>query len=98
MTKITKEEVKHVALLARIGINEADLEKYAHDMQSILKYVEVLQQVDTNDISPTYQVSGNCNVMQDDEIEKGLKREDILVLAKDKDLANFITKGVFDNE
>jgi aspartyl-tRNA(Asn)/glutamyl-tRNA(Gln) amidotransferase subunit C len=98
MVKITKEEVKNIANLARIKIEDGELEKYSAEMQSIIEYIEMLNKIDTTQVEPTYQVSKNKNIMQDDIVETGLTREEVLALAKHKDRVNFITKGVFDNE
>lgn len=98
MSDISREEVKHIANLARIKVSENELEKYSKDMQEIVGYIDLLNKIDTTGIEPTYQVSKNVNVMQADEVELGLNREEVLALAKYKDKVNYITKGVFNNE
>lgn len=72
--KLSKEEVKHIALLARLGLNEEEVEKYSEQLSSILDYVELLKEVDTDGIEPTAQVTGLENVMREDEVERCEKK------------------------
>ncbi len=73
---ISKEDVQHIAALARIGLSDEEVEKFKKDLESILDYVKELQEVDTKNIEPTSQVTGSYNVIREDE---GEKRGDALV-------------------
>jgi aspartyl-tRNA(Asn)/glutamyl-tRNA(Gln) amidotransferase subunit C len=64
---LTPEEVKKVALLARIELRDGELEKFQKDLSSILDYVEELKQVDTEGLEIVSQVTGLENVQRDDE-------------------------------
>lgn len=66
---LSKEEVEHIALLARLGLTNEEVEKYGEQLSSILDYVEQLKKVDTEGIEPTAQVTGLENVMREDRIE-----------------------------
>ena len=66
--KLSKEEVKHIALLARLGLSEEEMEKYTQQLSSILDYVEQLKEVDTEGVEPTAQVTGLENVLRSDLI------------------------------
>lgn len=66
---LTKKEVEHIALLARLGLKEEEIEKYGNQLSSILEYVEQLQEVNTDGVEPTAQVTGLENVMRLDEIQ-----------------------------
>jgi len=66
---LTKKDVEHIALLARLGLTEEEKEKFASQLSSILEYVEQLKEVNTEGVEPTAQVTGLENVMQADEIE-----------------------------
>ena len=46
--QLTDEEVRHIALLARLGISDAEVEKFRNQLSSILENMDILQQVDTN--------------------------------------------------
>lgn len=66
---LTKQEVEHIALLARLGISESEVEKYASQLSSILEYVEQLKEVNTDGVAPTAQVTGLENMMRPDVVE-----------------------------
>lgn len=65
--KLTKDQVKHVAALARLGIEEKEVEKFQTQLSGILDYVEQLNEVNTDNIEPTAQVTGLKNIMRSDE-------------------------------
>lgn len=66
--KITKDEIQHIANLARIDITEEEKEKYALEMSAILGYIEQLKEVDTKNIKPTAQVTGLANITREDQL------------------------------
>jgi aspartyl-tRNA(Asn)/glutamyl-tRNA(Gln) amidotransferase subunit C len=68
--KLTKEEVEHIAKLARLGISEEEKEKFSEQLSSILEYIEQLKEVDTDEIPPTAQVTDLENVMAMDIINE----------------------------
>ncbi|MDP5039071.1 MAG: Asp-tRNA(Asn)/Glu-tRNA(Gln) amidotransferase subunit GatC [Candidatus Gracilibacteria bacterium] len=87
---ITQEEIKKISInLAKIKPkNEEKLEK---DINSILEYVDLLNEVDTNGINPTVSVIGkNDNILRKDEINKKNSREELLNCSKQKIIANQI--------
>ncbi|OGY47401.1 MAG: hypothetical protein A3J65_00010 [Candidatus Buchananbacteria bacterium RIFCSPHIGHO2_02_FULL_45_11b] len=94
---LSKQEVKHIALLARLGLTAEEIEKFAGQLSSILDYVEQLKEVDTEGVLPTAQVTGLENVMADDAINQvGPKvREELLKLAPEREDNLVKTKSVF---
>lgn len=68
--KLTREQVVHVAKLARLGLTEAEIEKFQSQLSSILDYVEQLNEVDTEGVPPTAQVTGLLNIKREDEVKK----------------------------
>ena len=64
--KLTKDEVKHIAQLARVGIPEDKLDYYAEELSAVLKYVEQLNEVDTKNIEPKAHVADLASVFRDD--------------------------------
>jgi aspartyl-tRNA(Asn)/glutamyl-tRNA(Gln) amidotransferase subunit C len=64
--KISKEEIKHVAELARLKLTIEEEEKFGEQIESVLQYVEKLNEVDTKNIPITAQVSGLVNVTRAD--------------------------------
>lgn len=66
--KLSKEQVAHVAHLARLALTEDELEQYSQQLSAVLEYVDQLQTVETAGIEPVAQVTGLVNVLQDDEV------------------------------
>ncbi len=94
---LSKKEVEHIALLARLGLTEAEKEKFAKQLSSILDYVEQLKEVETEGIEPTAQVTGLENVMRPDVIEKCPKEimKKLIELAPESEDNLVKTKSVF---
>ena len=63
---ISKSEIKKLATLARIDITEAEEEKFQHDLERILEYVDELKKANTDDLQPLARGMGLENVMQSD--------------------------------
>jgi len=78
---ITREEVRHVAMLFRMGLSEKDIAKFQQQLSQILDYFQVLQQVDTEGVPPTSHTLSLQNVMRDDEPRPSYPAEDILANA-----------------
>lgn len=74
MSSISKEQVEHIAKLARIELTEKEKEKLTQDLSSILDYFDQLNKVDTTKIKGISQVTGLDSVMRNDEIKQGDKR------------------------
>ena len=68
MAKLTRDDVLHLARLARLELSDAEVQKMQLELDSILGYVEQLQDVDMTGLSPTTQVTGLQNVTRPDEI------------------------------
>lgn len=67
--KLTKDEVARIAMLARLKLTDAELEKFAAQLTDILAAVDLLSEVDTDNVEPTAQVTGLQNVAEQDEIQ-----------------------------
>ncbi len=79
MKKVTKDEIKKLANLSRIKLDDEEAESLRSELEKILGYVDQLSQVDTEGIEPTSQVTGLVNQMRPDEEEDyGTTREDLL--------------------
>ena len=73
--KLTKEEVRKIAKLCRLEFTEEELEKFQKDLSRILDFVEQLNEVDTQGVEPTYQVTGLFNVFRQDEVKESSLEE-----------------------
>lgn len=67
---LTKEEVQHIAKLARLDLTEEELAKFQTELSSIVEYIGTLSEVDTNGVEETAQVTGLVNRLREDEAEK----------------------------
>jgi len=67
VTKISKEQVEHIAELARIGISEEEKQKFQENLGSILDYIDKLQKVDVSGVEPIAHISGLENQTRKDE-------------------------------
>lgn len=76
--KLDLATVEHIAMLARLGLSDAEKESMREQLSSILSHIEVLQEVDTDDIPPTAQVIELQNILRDDEVEPSLTVEEVL--------------------
>jgi len=67
---ITKEQVLRIAKLSKFELDEKEIEMYQGQLSSILTFVEQLAEVDTENVEPTYQVTGLQTVLRDDEVKE----------------------------
>jgi len=68
MTKLTLEEVKHIATLAKLQLSEDEINKFPSQLSSVLDHVGELSGVDTQGVKPTSQTTGLENVFRSDEM------------------------------
>lgn len=64
---LTDKEVKHIASLARIKINDKEEKSLKKDLSSILEYIDKLNEVDTTGVEPLYQTTGLVDSFRTDE-------------------------------
>ena len=79
------DDVKHVAKLARLSLTPDKLEKFAGQLESILHYVEKINQVDTSGVEPMAHALPVKNVLRDDRPEPGLPIDKVLQNAPETD-------------
>lgn len=94
-TKLTTEEVKHVAKLAKLTLTEPEVKKFQKQLSEVLDYVDVLKKLDIKDIEPTSQVTGLENIFRSDEPGPSLQPEEVLKNAKEKNNGLFLVKAIF---
>ena len=95
--KLSREEVLHIALLARLGVNETEVDRLSEQLSNILENFEALQQVDTTDTPPTAQSIPLQNVMRgDDEVTPSLSQSQILANAPRRQGNFFRVKAVLE--
>jgi aspartyl-tRNA(Asn)/glutamyl-tRNA(Gln) amidotransferase subunit C len=78
---LSRDEVRHVALLARLALEAGDEEFYAEQLSGILAHIDRLQQLDTESIPPTAQVVEVTNTLREDVPRPGLSQAEALANA-----------------
>ncbi|MDD4860292.1 MAG: Asp-tRNA(Asn)/Glu-tRNA(Gln) amidotransferase subunit GatC [Dehalococcoidales bacterium] len=79
--KLSREEVLHIARLARLGLSEEEIGPMGEQLSNILENFEILKQVDTTGIPPTAQSVALQSVMREDEVAPSLPPGDVLANA-----------------
>src|SRR6266849_5911802 len=78
---LSRDEVRHVAMLARLGLEPGDEEFYAEQLSGILAHIDRLQELDTEAIPPTAQVVEVTNLLREDVPRPGLTQAEALANA-----------------
>jgi aspartyl-tRNA(Asn)/glutamyl-tRNA(Gln) amidotransferase subunit C len=81
---ISREDVEHVARLARLALTDAEMERMRAELSAILSYIDKLGELDTDGVPPTSHAVPLVNVMRDDEIRPCLPVNEMLANAPDR--------------
>jgi aspartyl-tRNA(Asn)/glutamyl-tRNA(Gln) amidotransferase subunit C len=92
--KITRQEVRHVALLARLELSEEEEERMTGQLNGILEYMDKLNELETKDIEPMTHAIQLHNVFRPDSVQDSLDRADSLANAPGNDGVNFVVPRV----
>jgi aspartyl-tRNA(Asn)/glutamyl-tRNA(Gln) amidotransferase subunit C len=95
--KLKREEVLHIAALARVGLTDADVEIFQEQLSNILENFEVLKKLDTSNVPPSAQSIEIQNVTMDDEIQPSLAQQDVLANAPQREGDFFKVKVVLED-
>jgi aspartyl-tRNA(Asn)/glutamyl-tRNA(Gln) amidotransferase subunit C len=79
--KLSREEVLHIARLARLGITDTDVDKMQAQLSNILDNFEILSGVDTDGVPPTAQSIALQNVLREDKPVASLSVDDVMANA-----------------
>ena len=94
--KITKDEILHVADLARLDLDEASIDKFAGQIGTILDYVDKLNEIDTEGIRPTSHAISLTNAFREDEQKEHLERDQALANAPQKEEGAFVVPKIIE--
>ena len=86
---ISRDEVRHIAMLSRLEISEDELDQFTHDLAEILDYSEKIRQLDTQDVPPTSHAMDVCNVFREDVAAPSLSTEDAISNCSERDYPFF---------
>ena len=85
MSTITNDDVRHLAHLSSLQMSDAEVESLRADIEKIINYINQLDELDTDGVEPTYQVTGLQHVWRDDEIiDSSVSRQQLLALAAEQ--------------
>lgn len=98
MARITPEEIKQIAALARLSLASNEVERVCRDLDAMLDYVGLLAELDTREIEPTSQVVPTASVLRPDEIKASLEVALALANAPACEGAAFLVPKVIEEE
>ena len=92
--RLSRDDVTHVALLARLKLSDAELEMFTSQLGQVLQYVDILNEVDTDGIDAMAHAAELSNVFRDDEARDSLPREAALANAPKTDGQCFLVPQI----
>jgi aspartyl-tRNA(Asn)/glutamyl-tRNA(Gln) amidotransferase subunit C len=98
MTNISKEEVEHVANLARLSLSEEEIAKFGEQMGAILEHASAVSKIDTTGVIPTSHPIKMENVLRDDVVGESLTQEQALSGAPQEQDRRFVVPQILDTE
>ena len=81
---ITRQDVEHVARLARLELSDAEIERMREQLNAILGYIDKLRELDVTNVEPTSHAVPLVNVMREDEVAPCLPQDQMLANAPDR--------------
>jgi aspartyl-tRNA(Asn)/glutamyl-tRNA(Gln) amidotransferase subunit C len=82
--RISREDVLHVARLARLALSDEEVERMRQELDGILGYIDKLRTLNTEGVEPTSHAVPLTNVMRDDEPQPSYPRDEMLANAPDR--------------
>lgn len=82
MSGLNKKQVVHIANISNLKLTDKEIKKFELQLSKVVDYIKLLNEVDTKNVKPTYQVVGLSNVFHQDEIDT------LNILTQDKALLN----------
>ncbi|EWG09644.1 Asp-tRNA(Asn)/Glu-tRNA(Gln) amidotransferase subunit GatC [Cytobacillus firmus] len=78
MSRISIDQVKHVAHLARLAMTEEEAVAYMEQLDKMISFAELLNELDTDHVEPTSHVLDMKNVLREDKANNGLPQQEVL--------------------
>lgn len=94
--QLTPDEVRKVAILARLKLSEAEIEAFGRQLSHVLEYVDILNEVDTTNVEPMAHVADLSNVLRDDVVRESLPRDKAIANAPKSDGTYFLVPQILD--
>ncbi len=94
--KLSYEQVKHIARLARLGLSEVEIERFSLQLSNILENFEILKEVDTADVPSATQTVPLQNVFREDKVAKSYPQAEVLANAPDEEENCFKVQAILE--
>ena len=94
--ELSHEQVRHIAWLARLGLSEAEVEKFRLQLSNILENFEILKEVDTENVLPATHTIPLQNVLREDEVAESYPQAEILANAPRKQGSCFKVRAILE--
>ncbi len=91
---LSREEVEKVSLLGRLLLTDEELDKMTSQLGAILRYMELLSEVNTDEVQPMAHALDVANVFRDDQVQPSLDRSDALATAPHRDEECYLVPAV----
>ena len=98
MSRITREDIERTAELARLSLDDDEIEAMTHDLDRILDHVDQLQALDTEGIEPTAHAIPLATPLRADESKPGIDPELALANAPSREASAFVVPKVIEGE
>ena len=97
-SKLSEEEVKHVAKLAKLELTPSEVKKFQEQLSEVLAYMEILKEVKTEKTEPTSQVTSLENIFREDKAKTSLSQKEVLSGARQSHQGFFKIKRILNND
>ena len=94
--RLSYEQVRHIAWLARLGLSEEEVEKFSLQLSNILENFEILKQVDTADVPPATHTIPLQNVSRRDDVAESYSQTEILLNAPKQEKDCFKVQAILE--
>lgn len=86
---LRREDVAHVAKLARLVLSNAELDQFTEQLSQVLEHANDMSSLDLENVAPTTHPFGLVNVVRDDVVRASLDRDEVLAMAPDSEDGRF---------
>lgn len=94
--KLSHDQVRSIARLARLSLSNQELERFSHQLSNILENFEILKQVDTTGVPPRTHAVGQRSVLRKDDVADSYSRDQILSNAPDQEEGCFRVQAILE--
>lgn len=97
MSKLTKDDIEKVALLAKLPLSPSELEKFSDQLSDVISYISTLSEVNTDKVEPTSQTTGLTNNLRPDVTTDSLKASEALSGSRKTHNGYFVVDAVLND-